>query len=105
MPTASLIFITGTERRSEPMRLAHQQVCSNMTNDVASGKKLWSKISRNQVVRTPTTTLINLSCGRIDQFAVRIERVEKSSLVWRHVGFNSLQRIGIDEKRCPIALS
>ena len=71
-----------------------------MTNDVASAKKLWSKISRNQVVRTPTTTLINLSCGRIDQFAVRIERAEKSSLVWRHVGFNSLQRIGIDEKRC-----
>ena len=71
-----------------------------MTNDVASAKKLWSKISRNQVVRTPTMTLINLSCGRIDQFAVRIERAEESSLVRRHVGFNSLQRIGIDEKRC-----
>ena len=71
-----------------------------MTNDVASAKKLWSKISRNQVVRSPTTTLINLSCGRINQFEVRIERAEKSSFVRRHVGFNSLQRFGSDEKRC-----
>ena len=51
------------------------------------------------------TTLINLGCGRINQFAVRIERAEKSSLARQHVGFNSLQRIGIDENDASIALS
>ena len=63
-------------------------------------QKLWAKISRDQVVRPLTTTLINLGCGRVNQFAVRIERAQKSNFVQRHVGFNSLQRIGIDEKRC-----
>jgi hypothetical protein len=42
------------------------------------------------------STLINLSCSRMNQFAVRIERAEKCSLVQRHVGLNSLQRISID---------
>src|SRR5580700_10789753 len=44
--------------------------------------------------------LINLSCGRAYQIAVRIECTEKSNFVEWHVGFNFLQRIGIDEKRC-----
>jgi hypothetical protein len=44
---------------------------------------------------------INLSCSGMNQFAVRIERAEKSSLVQRHVGLNSLQRISIDEKTTP----
>src|SRR5208282_3006255 len=42
----------------------------------------------------------NFRCDRINQFAVRIEGAEKSNLVEPHVRVNSLQRIGIDEKRC-----
>jgi len=63
-------------------------------------EKSSSKISGNQVVRSSTTALINLGCGRINQFGIRIERAEKSDLIEPQVRFNSLQRIGIDEKRC-----
>src|ERR1700681_118705 len=59
-----------------------------------------AKISGNQVVRSFTAALINLGCGRIYQFAVRIEGAQKPDLVERRIGFNSLQRFGIDEKRC-----
>src|SRR3984885_9689824 len=58
------------------------------------------KISRNQVVRSLTATLINLGRGRIDQFAIRIECAEQPDLIGPRVGFNSPQRFGIDEKRC-----
>ena len=63
-------------------------------------KTLWLKISGDQVIRSLATAPINLRCDRINQFPVRIERAEKSNLVEPHVRFNSLQRIGIDEKRC-----
>src|ERR1700722_273631 len=59
-----------------------------------------TKIGGYQVVRSPTPAFINLGCGRIDQFAVRIEGAEQPDLIGPRVGFNSPQRFGIDEKRC-----
>src|ERR1700690_2041954 len=58
-----------------------------------------TKISGHQVVRSSTATLINLGCGRIDQFTVRIEGAEQPDLIGPRVGFDSPQRFGIDEKR------
>ncbi|HEY6256282.1 MAG TPA: hypothetical protein VIY51_10875 [Xanthobacteraceae bacterium] len=43
--------------------------------------------------------LIGFRRGRIDQVAVRIEGVEKSSLIEAHVGLDSLQRLSAHEKR------
>src|SRR5277367_762971 len=59
-----------------------------------------TKIGGHQVVRSSTAALINLGCGRIDQFAVRIEGAEQPDLIGPRIGFNSPQRFGIDEKRC-----
>ena len=59
-----------------------------------------SKIRGNQVVGSSTPALINLGCGRINQFAVRIEGAEQPDLIGPRIGFNSPQRFGIDEKRC-----
>src|ERR1700734_81703 len=59
-----------------------------------------SEIRGNQVVGSSTPPLINLGGGRINQFAVGIEGAEQPDLIEPRTGLNSLQRIGIDEKRC-----
>src|ERR1700722_374284 len=58
-----------------------------------------TKISGHQVVGSSAAALINLGCGRIDQFAVRIEGAEQPGLIGPRIGLNSPQRFGIDEKR------
>jgi hypothetical protein len=58
-----------------------------------------SKISGDQIVRPFATTRIHSDRSCVNQVAVQIKRVEKSSLIEPHIGLNLLQRIFIHEKR------
>src|ERR1700728_3441587 len=82
------------------MASVHQSGIWPQADIFKATKKSRSKISGDQVVRTSAAPLINLGCGRINQFAVQIESAEQPDLIGPRIGFDPLQRIGVDEKRC-----
>jgi hypothetical protein len=63
------------------------------------------KISDNEIIRSHMTALVNLSCRRVYQFAVRIEYVEKSNFAKRHVGLIFFNASAFTKNDASIALS
>jgi small subunit ribosomal protein S21 len=75
-------------------------VCRDLGKPIASNdaELVPSKIVGAQFVRTFATALVKLAGGRVYQIAMRVERLEQSSLIGPQVGLNSFQAFFIHEK-------
>jgi len=70
----------------------------SFVDDLDKRRSFFSKISGDQVVRTPASADVDPGSGGTYQIAVGIERVQKTRLIGASIRLNSPQCVFVDEK-------
>ena len=79
-------------------RLVYRGSWDSLADQATTTAFFDSKISGNQIIRTPASANIDFGSGGTYQIAVGIERVQKTKLIWAGTRLNHRQCVFVYKK-------